>query len=175
MTFFQKSLKLNFDLCWIAEITLASSISVAHWQLIHQWKGLHEYSSMETSKFDFFFQKKIKIEFWRMLTSWNHLSFVNISPTLEIDTSMEMSSRVLQHAHRKCEFYKIKVAKARKISFVRETAFSEVIYRGSVAVHFRCSLSTMVATSLPCSRRISFNRLLIIPWCQGKKFRLSCL
>ena len=92
---FQKSLKLNFDLyfdlCWIAEITLASSISVAHWQLIHQWKGLHEYYSMETLKFDFFFQK-IKIEFWRMLTSWNHLSFVNISPTLVIDTSMERSS-----------------------------------------------------------------------------------
>ena len=60
---------------------------------------------------------------------------------------MEMSSRVVQHAHGKCEFYKIKVAKARKIS--RETEFSEVIYRGSVAVLFRCSLSTMVATSLP--------------------------
>ena len=54
--FFQKSLKSNFDLyfdlCWIAEITLASSISVAHWQLIHQWKGLHEYYSTKTPKFD---------------------------------------------------------------------------------------------------------------------------
>ena len=83
-----------------------------------------------------------------MLTSWNHLSFANISPILEIYTSMERSSRVLQHAHGKCEFYKIKVAKAR-IFFVRETSFSEVIYRGSVAVLFICSLSTMVATSLP--------------------------
>ena len=34
-------------------------------------------------------------------------------------------------------------------NFVRETAFSEVIYRGSVAVHFSCSLSTLEATSLP--------------------------
>ena len=114
--FLKKSLKLNFDLYWIAEITLASSISVAHWQLIHQWKGLHEYYSMEIPKIWF---KKIKIEFWSMLTSWNHLSFVNISPTLEIDTSMERSSRILQHAHGKCEFYKIKVAKARKISSVK--------------------------------------------------------
>ena len=39
---------------------------------------------------------------------------------------------------------------------------------------FRCSLSTMVATST-CSRQISFTRLVIIPWCHGKKFRLSCL
>ena len=49
----------------------------------------------------------------------NHLSFVNISSTLEIDTSMERSSRVLQHAHGKSEFYKIKVAKARKILSVK--------------------------------------------------------
>ena len=48
----------------------------------------------------------------------NHLSFVNISPTLVIDTSMERSSRVLQHENPKCEFHKIKVAKARKNSSV---------------------------------------------------------
>ena len=45
----------------------------------------------------------------------NHLSLVNISPTLVIDTSMERSSRVLQHGNPKCEFHKIKVEKARKI------------------------------------------------------------
>ena len=54
--FFPKSLKFNFYLyfylCRWAEITLASSIS------IHQWKGLHEYHSMETQKFDSL--KKIK-------------------------------------------------------------------------------------------------------------------
>ena len=31
----------------------------------------------------------------------NHPGFVNISPTLEIDTSMEMSSRVLHHGNPK--------------------------------------------------------------------------
>ena len=31
----------------------------------------------------------------------NHPGFVNISPTLEIDTSMEMSSRVLHHGNQK--------------------------------------------------------------------------
>ena len=45
----------------------------------------------------FFFQKSSKFEFWHLMKSWNHLSFVNISPTLVIDTSMERSSRVLHH------------------------------------------------------------------------------
>ena len=36
-----------------------------------------------------------------MLKSWNNLSFVNISPTLVIDSSMERSSRVLQHGNPK--------------------------------------------------------------------------
>ena len=47
----------------------------------------------------FFFQKSSKFEFWLLTKSWNHLSFVNISPTLVIDTSMEWSSRVLQHGN----------------------------------------------------------------------------
>ena len=48
-----------------------------------------------------FFQKSSKFEFWLLTKSWNHLSFVNISPTLVIDTSMERSSRVLQHGNPK--------------------------------------------------------------------------
>ena len=55
---------------------------------------------METQKFDFF-QKSSKFEFWLLTKSWNHLSFVNISPTLVIDTSMEWSSRVLRHGNPK--------------------------------------------------------------------------
>ena len=35
----------------------------------------------------------------------NHHSFVNISPTLVIDTSMERSSRVLQHGNQKIWFF----------------------------------------------------------------------
>ena len=55
---------------------------------------------METQKFDFFFfQKSSKFEFWLLTKSWNHLSFVNISSTLVIDTSMERSSRVLHHGN----------------------------------------------------------------------------
>ena len=54
---------------------------------------------METQKFDFFFQKSSKFEFWLLTKSWKHLSFVNISPTLVIDTSMEWSSRVLHHGN----------------------------------------------------------------------------
>ena len=53
----------------------------------------------------FFSQKSSKFEFWLVLKSWIHHSFVNISPTLIIDTSMEMSSRVLQHGNSKILFF----------------------------------------------------------------------
>ena len=53
----------------------------------------------------FFFQKSSKFEFWLVLKSWNNLSFVNISPTLVIDTSMERSSRVLQSETQKLDFF----------------------------------------------------------------------
>ena len=49
----------------------------------------------------FFFQKSSKFEFWLVLKSWNNLSFVNTSPTLVIDTSMERSSRVLHYENPK--------------------------------------------------------------------------
>ena len=53
---------------------------------------------METQKCEFFSKK---FEFWFLTKSWNHLSFVDISPTLVIDTSMEWSSRVLHHGNPK--------------------------------------------------------------------------
>ena len=60
---------------------------------------------METQKFEFFFQNSLKFEFWFLTKSWNHHSFVNISPTLVIDTSMERSSRALQHGEPKIRFF----------------------------------------------------------------------
>ena len=61
----------------------------------------------------FFFSKKFEMEFWLVfrlvLNSRNHLSFVNISRTLAIDTLMERSSRVLQHGNAKIWFKKIKI------------------------------------------------------------------
>ena len=60
---------------------------------------------METQKFDFFFQNSSKFEFWLLTKSWNHLSFVNISPTLVIVTSMERSSRVLHHGNPQKKFF----------------------------------------------------------------------
>ena len=56
-----------------------------------------------------FFQKSLKFEFWLVTMSWNNLSFVNISPTLVIDTSMERSSRVLQHWSIKIWFKKFEI------------------------------------------------------------------
>ena len=53
----------------------------------------------------FFFQKSSKFEFWLVLKSWNNLSFVNISPTLVNNTSMEKSSRVLQSETQKFDFF----------------------------------------------------------------------
>ena len=52
-----------------------------------------------------FFQKSLKFEFWLLTKSWNHLRFVNISPTLVIDTSMERSSQVLHHGIPKIWFF----------------------------------------------------------------------
>ena len=63
---------------------------------------------METPKFVFFFQKSSKFEFWFLTKSWNHLSFVNISPILVIDTLMERSSRVLHHGNPKIWFFSSK-------------------------------------------------------------------
>ena len=62
---------------------------------------------MITQKFDFFFffffQKKF--EFWLVTKSWNHLIFVNISPAVVIDTSMERSPQILQHRDPKISFF----------------------------------------------------------------------
>ena len=57
----------------------------------------------------FFFKKSSKFEFWLVLKSWNHLSFINISPTSVIYTSMERSSQVLQLGNPKIWFFFKKV------------------------------------------------------------------
>ena len=59
----------------------------------------------------FFFQKSLKLKFWLLTKSWNHLSFVNISPTLVIYTSMEWSSRVLHHGNPKIWIFFLKNSK----------------------------------------------------------------
>ena len=48
----------------------------------------------------------------------NHPGFVEISPTLVIDTSMERSSQVLQHGNPKSLFFQ-KSSKLTKLNFVR--------------------------------------------------------
>ena len=53
----------------------------------------------------FFYQKSSKFEFWLLIKRWNHLCFINISPTLVIDASMEKSSRVLHHGNPKIWFF----------------------------------------------------------------------
>ena len=53
----------------------------------------------------FFFPKSSKFEFWLSTNSWNHHSFVKISPTLVIDTSMEKPSRVLTMGTPKFNFF----------------------------------------------------------------------
>ena len=57
---------------------------------------------------------------FRMSEKRNHLSFVNISPTLAIDTSMERSSRVVATPWK---FKKKKLKK--KIKKVRNSNFDE--------------------------------------------------
>ena len=71
------------------------------------------------SKIWFFFQKSSKFEFWLLTKSWNHLSFVNISPTLVIETSMERSSRVLHHGNPKFWFFFSKKFEIRILTFTK--------------------------------------------------------
>ena len=59
----------------------------------------------ENPKIWIFFLKSLKFEIWLLTKCWNHLSFVNISPTLVIDTSMGRFSRVLQHGNPKIWFF----------------------------------------------------------------------
>ena len=59
----------------------------------------------ENLKIWILFQKSSKFEFWLVAKCWNHLSFVNVSPTLVIDTSMDRSSRVLHHGNPKIGFF----------------------------------------------------------------------
>ena len=75
-----------------------------------------------------FFQKSLKFKFWLLTKSWNHLSFVNISPTLVIDTSMEWSSQVLSHRNpkmgkkfKKFEIDEIEFCPFPRVSLCRET------------------------------------------------------
>ena len=103
--FFQKSSKFEF---WLL------TKSWNHRSFVNISPTLVIDTSMERSsrvlhhgnpKIWFFCQKSSKFEFWLLTKSWNHPSFVNISPTLVIDTSMERSSRVLQHGNPKIWFF----------------------------------------------------------------------
>ena len=67
-----------------------------------------------------FFQRSSKFEFWFLTKSWNHLSFVNISPTLVIDTLMDRSSRVLHHGNPKNLIYFSKKFEIRILTFDEE-------------------------------------------------------
>ena len=107
--FFQKSSKFEF---WLL------TKSWNHLSFVNISPTLVNDTSMERSsrvlhhgnpKIWFFFQKSSKFEFWLLTKSWNHLSFVNISLTLVIDTSMERSSRVLHHGNPKIWFFFKKV------------------------------------------------------------------
>ena len=76
----------------------------------------------------------------------NHLSFVNISPTLVIDTSMERSSRVLQYGNTKFLFsfkkgrnWILTCAKKLK-SFKWVSTCTYIPYRGCIVVPLRVDI-----------------------------------
>ena len=104
--FFQKSLKFKFWLLtksWnhLSFVNISSTLLIDTSMERSSWVLHHG-----NPKIIFFFlQKSLKFEFWLLTKSWNHLGFVNISTTLVIDTSMERSSRVLQHGNPKIRFF----------------------------------------------------------------------
>ena len=78
-----------------------------------------------------FFQKSLKFKFWLLTKSWNHLSFVNISPTLVIDTSMERSSQVLHHGNPNFFFFFFKKVRNSNFDFWRR---AEITLASSISV-----------------------------------------
>ena len=61
----------------------------------------------------------------------NHHGLININPTLVIDTSMERSSRVLQHGNtKKFNFF----SKSLKLNFVRTLRKEEIALASSISV-----------------------------------------
>ena len=62
-------------------------------------------------------QRSLKFEIWLLTKSWNHLSFVDISPTLVIDASMERFSRVLNHGNPKIWFFFSKKVEIQILTF----------------------------------------------------------
>ena len=103
--FFQKSSKFEFWLVlksWnnLGFVNICPTL-VIDTSMERSSRELHD----ANPKIWIFFIKSSKFEFWLVLKSWNNLSFVNISPTLVIDTSMERSSRVLQHGNPKIRFF----------------------------------------------------------------------
>ena len=123
-------------------ITLASSISVLHWYLMHQWKGLHQYYNMKTQKFEFHLKKNRN---WILTCSWRaEITFVlHISHTLVIDTSMERSSRVVYHEKSKIWFhYKKKYFTECFCWHVLQTTISSKDYeeRPTAILHFYKSI-----------------------------------
>ena len=103
--FFQKSSKFEFWLVlksWnnLSFVNISPTL-VIDTSMERSSRVLHD----ANPKIWIFFQKSSKFEFWLVLKSWNNLSFINISPTLVIDTSMERSSRVLQHGNPKIWFF----------------------------------------------------------------------
>ena len=108
--FFQKSSKFEFWLVlksWnnLSFVNISPTL-VIDTSMERSSRELHD---ANPKIFFFFFQNSSKFEFGLVLKSWNNLSFVNISPTLVIDTSMERSSRVLQHGNPKIWFFFLKV------------------------------------------------------------------
>ena len=79
----------SFDNISPTVVIIATSLGRSSWVL-----------HVGTPKNLIFLSKRSKIEFWHVFwvvpQCWIHPSFVNISPTVVIDTSMERSSWVLQ-------------------------------------------------------------------------------
>ena len=101
-----RQLTTNFEL-WVEIFCVPTCF---HMRIPKPSPSVYEYYSIETQRVDFFFFflkfeiGEIKI-FCPYPEKRNRPGFVDISPTLVIDTSMERSSRVLQHGNPKIWFF----------------------------------------------------------------------
>ena len=86
-------------------LVIDTSMERSSWVLQHENQKKIDFFFKKGQNFNFF-SKNFEIDFWLVLESWNHLNFVNVSPTLVIDTSMERSSRSVSWDAKSYIFFK---------------------------------------------------------------------
>ena len=147
LIFFSKKFEIEFDLCWRAEINIQVGLTYMATSGMHRYPFWGSTSSWyingivftsttpwKPENLIFFFQKSLKFKFWLLTKSWNHLSFVNISPTLVLIHQWNDLHEYYTMETNKCENF----SKSSKLNSVRTPSFrmprNEIALASSISV-----------------------------------------